>query len=298
MSTVTFWRKLLTFGKKYVFCFIFRLLLNVSRVGLSKAPSMCPEEHFGDFCWLFLYFKFWLQAESFWTLVHKTWPLTQNSIEIVERIFCGKLIVFWNYCSSSNFVLPCEKIFWYSGRKISPGLLKLYSLLPVELFEERNFFRNNPIWFNSSRQNMSTIFSNFLHKKIGALAKKTWLSKLHSNCRQEFISEISIFLRSLNFISFFAVFQRIFLDLRWKNDARGLLTLHSIFGQTQFEENFYLSEIKIWFFLQTFVKCFAMGCQKLLLRVQRNIMRNFVGFFHILSSDFERKTLQLLSIKL
>ena len=48
------------------------------------------------------------------------------------------------------------------------------------------------------------------------MGKNTWLSELHSKCPQELISRRSIFLKILNFISFFAVFQRNFSGLSLK----------------------------------------------------------------------------------
>ena len=137
----------------------------------------------------------------------------------------------------------------------------LYSWRPVERFTEQ--FSRTIMFDSIVLSRTSAKFSRTSSKKITERWQKTLGCQ---NCilllRKNFLQENQFSWRVWILLVFLRSSSEIFLDFRWKIGAWGLLTLHSFFGQKQFDKNFYLWEIKVWFFSSDFCHVFLHGLSK------------------------------------
>ena len=114
MSAETVWKKYLLLEK--VKNFFFRFSVDCFMARFSILPVMYPEEHFKEFFWNFLSFKFGLWAKKIRTLEYKALPLLSK-----QHLICRE-DQLWKSHFFRNFVVPFSSDF---GRNCSGILQKI-----------------------------------------------------------------------------------------------------------------------------------------------------------------------------
>ena len=138
VSTETFWQKPSTFEESLNLCFFFILWSNVFPRGcrnyLIRVQGTFLRCSIGTISALNSDFE----QKVFELLRIKFYHSSQNRIQYVGRINCGKFCSFWSSCSSI-FFWPREKLFWHFWQKIINRFVRSVFCMSGGNFQEYQF---------------------------------------------------------------------------------------------------------------------------------------------------------------
>ena len=139
VSTETFWQKPSSFGASIFFCFFFILLLNVfprgCQIYLIRVYRTFLRCSIGTISALSSDFE----QKFFEILSIKFYHCSQNRIQYVGRIICGKFCFFFRSFCNSIFFWPQEKLLWYFWQNIINRFVRIVFCMSAGKIQQYQF---------------------------------------------------------------------------------------------------------------------------------------------------------------